>query len=73
MSSEIHRRKTVIQSSTMSQNNKKHRTQQSTAQKHTNSVYSNNLHTIDDLKMIITEYIRNAESCYAEHGLGEHG
>jgi hypothetical protein len=25
-----------------------------------NSVYSNNPHTIDDLKMAITEYIRNA-------------
>jgi hypothetical protein len=24
-------------------------------------VYSNNLHTIDDLKMAITEYIRNAD------------
>jgi hypothetical protein len=26
-----------------------------------NSVYSNNLHTIDDLKMAITEYIRNTD------------
>jgi len=25
----------------------------------TNSVYSNNPHTIDELKMIFTEYIRN--------------
>jgi hypothetical protein len=26
-----------------------------------NSVYSNNPHTIDDLKMAITEYIRNVD------------
>jgi hypothetical protein len=26
-----------------------------------NIVYSNNLHTIDDLKMVITEYIRNVD------------
>jgi hypothetical protein len=26
-----------------------------------NSVYSNNPHTVDDLKMAITEYIRNAD------------
>jgi hypothetical protein len=26
-----------------------------------NSVYANNPHTIDDLKMVITEYIRNAD------------
>jgi hypothetical protein len=27
-----------------------------------NSVYSKNLHTIDELKMAITEYIRNVDS-----------
>jgi hypothetical protein len=32
-----------------------------TVQKHKNSVYSNNPHTTDDLKMTITEYIRNAD------------
>jgi hypothetical protein len=26
-----------------------------------NSVYSNNSHTVDDLKMAITEYIRNVD------------
>jgi hypothetical protein len=26
-----------------------------------NSVYSNNPHTIDDLKMVFTDYIRNAD------------
>jgi hypothetical protein len=26
-----------------------------------NSLYSNNPHTIDDLKMVITEYIRNVD------------
>jgi hypothetical protein len=26
-----------------------------------NSVYSNNPHTIDDLKMVITEYFRNVD------------
>jgi len=36
----------------------------------TNSVYSNNPHTIDELKMAITEYIRNAG---ANLGLGRLG
>jgi hypothetical protein len=29
--------------------------------KHTNSVYSNNSHTIDDMKMAVTEYIWNVD------------
>jgi hypothetical protein len=36
-----------------------------------NSVYSNSLHTVDELKMAITEYIQNVDHA-TEHGLREH-
>jgi hypothetical protein len=32
-----------------------------TVQKHTNLEYSNNPHTVDDLNIAITEYIRNED------------